>query len=171
MSVVQRLDKIQFGNSVFLMMCTVRASVAHLEELNSILSLACIPYWPRQTTGYIRKFFACGWPSQETLRHIVNEGSNVVPISSKAPHFSEAADREWRISFSLAEKTLIHAMNHHQFLCYGLLKMFLNEVIKKTVGIEDLLCSYFLKTAMFWEITESRSAQINCNILVLFGIV
>ena len=59
-------------------------------------------------------------------------------------------------------------MNHHQFLCYGLLKTFLNEVIKQTDGIEELLCSYFLKTVMFWEITESRSAQINCNILFLF---
>ena len=56
-------------------------------------------YWPRQATGCIRRLFACGWPSQDTLRHIVNEGCNVVPISSKTPRFSEANDMEWRISF------------------------------------------------------------------------
>ena len=41
MSVVQRLGNI--GNIVLLIMNTVRASVAHLVELNSILPLACIP--------------------------------------------------------------------------------------------------------------------------------
>ena len=125
-------------------------------------------FWPSQARRCIQRLYASGWPSHHKLREIVKNGCNAVPISSKMPHFNEAADMEWRISFSLAEKTLIHEMNHHQFLCYGLLKMFLNEVIKKTEGIEDLLCSYFLKTAMFWEITESRSAQINCNILFLF---
>ena len=126
------------------------------------------PFWPSQARGCIQRLYASGWPSRDTVRKIVKNGCNVVPISSKTPRFSEATDMEWRLSFSLAEKSLIHAMNHHQFLCYGLLKMFLNEVIKETEGIEDLLCSYFLKTAMFWEITESRSAQINCNILFLF---
>ena len=126
------------------------------------------PFWPSQARRCIQRLNACGWPSLDTLRQIVSTGYNVVPISSKTPRFRDGAVMEWRISFSLAEKTLIHAMNHHQFLCYGLLKMFLNEVIKETEGIDDLLCSYFLKTAMFWEITESRSAQINCNILFLF---
>ena len=126
------------------------------------------PFWLSQARRCIQRIYASGWPSHDKLREIVKNCYNAVPISSKTPHFSEAVDMEWRISFSLAEKTLIHAMNHHQFLCYGLLKMFLNEVIEKTEGIEDLLCSYFLKTAMFWEITESRSAQINCNLLFLF---
>ena len=38
------------------------------------------------------------------------------------PRLRDAIELEWRISLSLAEKALVHAMNHHMFLCYGLLK-------------------------------------------------
>ena len=46
-------------------------------------------------------------------------------------------------------------MNHTQFLCYGLLKLFLKEVIEVDKNVKGLLCSYFFKTSVFWEITES----------------
>ena len=88
-------------------------------------------FWPRQAAGCIHRLHACGWPSHDTIKQILNNGCNVVPIASKTPPCREVTDMEWRISFSLAEKSLIHAMNHHQFLCYGLLKTFLNEVLKK----------------------------------------
>lgn len=45
----------------------------------------------------------------------------------------------------------MRAMNHSQFLCYALLKIFLKEVLNKDAKEEEkFLCSYFLKTAMFW---------------------
>ena len=126
------------------------------------------PFWPSQARQCIKRLYECGWPSRKTIKTIVDNGFNAVPIASKIYRFREAADMEWRLSFSLAEKSLIHAMNHPQFLCYGLLKIFLNEVLKKIEGIEDLICSYFLKTAMFWEVTESRSDHTNNNILHMF---
>ena len=126
------------------------------------------PLWPKQARRCKSRLYSSGWPSHDTLKQTTSKGCNVVPIGSKTPRFRAAADLEWRISFSLAENSLIQAMNHHQFLCYGLLKIFLNEVIKETEGIDDLLCSYFLKTAMFWEMTETRSDHINCNILYSF---
>ena len=62
------------------------------------------PFWPSQATGFIQRLYASGWPTQDTLREIVKNGCNVVPIASKTPRFREATALEWRISFSLAEK-------------------------------------------------------------------
>ena len=85
-----------------------------------------------------------------TIQQIVSDGCLFVAIGAKG---SITENLEWRISFSLAEKKLIHSMNHVQFMCYGLLKIFLKEAIDSNVEIKGLLCSYFLKTALFWEIT------------------
>ena len=61
------------------------------------------------------------------------------------------------MSFSLAEKKFIHAMNHTQFLCYGVLKLFLKEAIDENPEVKGLLCSYFLKTALFCELTTTSN--------------
>ena len=75
---------------------------------------------------------------------------------------------EWRISFPATEKVLIHSMNHIQFLCYGLLKIFLKEAIDVNTEIKGLLCSYFLKTALFWEITTGHAQWNASNFLSCF---
>ena len=90
------------------------------------------------------------WPDTTTIQQIVDYGVLFVPIGCKG---SPNEDLEWRISFSVAEKELIYTFNHVQFLCYALLKIALNDVIKKRYS--DLLCSYFLKTIMFWMCEES----------------
>nr|XP_022315416.1 uncharacterized protein LOC111119502 isoform X1 [Crassostrea virginica] len=47
-------------------------------------------------------------------------------------------------------------MNHCQFLTYGLLKIFLKEVIdKQSAETCKLLCSYHMKTAVFWVIQQN----------------
>ena len=47
-------------------------------------------------------------------------------------------------------------MNHCQFLVYGLLKIFLKEVIDKLSGESNkLLCSYHMKTVVFWVIQQN----------------
>ena len=108
---------------------------------------------PESATGFVRRLHKCGWPSVSTLQNIVSDGCLFVAIGAKES-FTEPL--EWRISFSLAEKKLIHSMNHVQFLCYGLLKIFLKEAIDSNLEIKGLLCSYFLKTALFWVITEGN---------------
>ena len=96
---------------------------------------------PKSAYGFVRRLQRCGWPSASTLQSIVSDGCLFVAIGAKES-FTEPL--EWRISFSLAEKKLIHSMNHVQFLCYGLLKIFLKEAIDSNVEIKGLLCSYFL---------------------------
>lgn len=47
-------------------------------------------------------------------------------------------------------------MNHTQFLTYGLLKIFLKEIMNKGIRDEDkLLCSYHMKTVVFWAIQQN----------------
>ena len=51
-------------------------------------------------------------------------------------------------------------MNNTQFLCYGLLKIFLKEAINSNKDVDGLLFSYYLKTAVFWEIIDNTEQWI-----------
>ncbi|KAK3086226.1 hypothetical protein FSP39_015440 [Pinctada imbricata] len=112
------------------------------------------PFWPNQARSFFIRSIERGWPSYDVLKDICNDGCLFIPINSKQQTCSELMDLEWRMSFSLAEKKLIYSMNHCQFLCYGLMKL-LNEVIKELCPIKDLMCSYFMKTAVFWEMSDN----------------
>jgi hypothetical protein len=87
------------------------------------------------------------WPPDILIDEIVNYGCILVPIGPKE---IENNDLLWRISFSMAEKQLSHAMNYTQILCYALLKLSLKNIINTYEQVKGLLCSYFMKTAMFW---------------------
>ena len=108
--------------------------------------------WPANAQDCIRRLHQSQWPSSETILSVIKDGVLFVAIGAKQSVFENL---EWRMSFSLAEKKLIHAMNHSQFLCYGLLKIFLKEAIDANSDVRGLMCSYFLKTSIFWEITSS----------------
>ncbi|KAK3085284.1 hypothetical protein FSP39_001043 [Pinctada imbricata] len=112
------------------------------------------PFWPNQARYFVIRSIERGWPSYGVLKDICNDGCLLIPINSKQQTCSELIDLEWRMSFSLAEKELTYSMNHCQFLCYGLMKLFLNEVIKRSPSVSELMCSYFMKTAVFWEISD-----------------
>lgn len=62
----------------------------------------------------------------------------------------------------MAEKRLVYAMNHSQFLLYGLMKLFMKEVINRDVEENDeLLCSYHMKTAVFWVLKQNSLSECN----------
>ncbi|XP_062591081.1 uncharacterized protein LOC134252599 [Saccostrea cucullata] len=107
--------------------------------------------WPPWAFPWIARSHV--WPGSQIVNEIVKSGCHVVPIGHKQGNHE---DDEWRISFSLAEQKLVFSMNHSQFLTYGLLKLFLKEVIKDGLGTEDkLLCSYHMKTAVFWVLQQN----------------
>ncbi|XP_062594133.1 uncharacterized protein LOC134255625 isoform X1 [Saccostrea cucullata] len=108
-------------------------------------------HWPALALPWIQRCLQQGWPSKVVISDILRSGFHVVPIGS-----TDESILEWRISFSSAEQKLVYAMNHTQFLCYGLFKIFLKEVINLN---EDLpvLCSYFTKTAVFWVIQTNNA--------------
>uniref|UniRef100_K1PE84 Uncharacterized protein n=1 Tax=Magallana gigas TaxID=29159 RepID=K1PE84_MAGGI len=93
------------------------------------------------------------WPNPQVVDDIVRNGCHFVAIGHPlGPHENE----EWRISFSRAEYKLVSSMNHCQFLTYGLLKLFLKEVLnQQSDETSKLLCSYHMKTTVFWTIQQN----------------
>ena len=133
-------------------------------ECDFAFCLRC-DYWPTNASDFIRRLNESDWPSHDTILSIVGDGVLFVPIGAKQSIFENT---EWRMSFSLAEKKLIHAMNHTQFLCYGLLKIFLKQAIDINLEVKGLLCSYFVKTALLWEITATSNQWNPSTLLSCF---
>ena len=104
-------------------------------------------FWPRQAEQWIYRHRSGQWPPEILIDNIVNYGCILVPIGPKEIENSELL---WRISFSMAEKQLSHSMNYTQILCYALLKLSLKNIIDRNDKVKGLLCSYFMKTAVFW---------------------
>ncbi|XP_063418437.1 uncharacterized protein LOC134701237 [Mytilus trossulus] len=91
------------------------------------------------------------WPTNFVIDMIMKNGCLLVPIGPKILSDNELL---WRISFSVAEKILVHSFNFTQFLCYSLLKLTLKCIVDTNSDVRELLCSYFLKTAVFWVAEE-----------------
>ncbi|VDI34685.1 Hypothetical predicted protein [Mytilus galloprovincialis] len=109
------------------------------------------PVWINQAKPWIKR--ERYWPSPFLVSRIYSYGTLFVPIGCKD---SPNEHLEWRISFSVAEKHLIFSFTHTQFLCYALMKLLLKQVIDKNKQFNDLLCSYFMKTVVFWVCEESN---------------
>ena len=103
--------------------------------------------WPRQAEQWLYRHRPCQWPPDILIDEILHYGCILVPIGPKEIENNELF---WRISFSMAEKQLSHALNYTQILCYALLKLALKNIINRNDKVKGLLCSYFMKTAVFW---------------------
>ena len=110
--------------------------------------------WPPSASPW--KDRCHSWPPPHVVNDIVRSGCHFVAIGHK---LGKHADNEWRISFSQAEQKLVYAMNHTQFLTYGLLKLFVKEFNNGLSEEEKLLCSYHMKTAVFWAIQQNTIAH------------
>lgn len=86
------------------------------------------------------------WPGYEVKKTVIKHGVLFVPVGVKG---STKEESEWRISFSAGEKFLIYSFTHTQLLSYVLMKM-LKDVISRFLHCQELLCSYFMKTIVFW---------------------
>ncbi|XP_052697279.1 uncharacterized protein LOC128175567 [Crassostrea angulata] len=109
-------------------------------------------FWPPSASSWIDRCHS--WPDPEVVNDIFKNGCHFVAIGHPLGlHENE----EWRMSFSRAEYKLVYSMNHCQFLTYGLLKLFLKEVINQQSEeeINKLLCSYHMKTIVFWAIQQN----------------
>ncbi|XP_062603992.1 uncharacterized protein LOC134265797 [Saccostrea cucullata] len=106
-------------------------------------------FWPTQAISWIGR--CRNWPPPHMVRNIINDGCHVVPIGHRSSLYEKT---EWRISFSQAEHKLADCLSHCQFLCFILLKMFLKEVLKEEIK-ELPLCSYHMKTVLFWVIQQN----------------
>ncbi|KAK3082810.1 hypothetical protein FSP39_005983 [Pinctada imbricata] len=112
------------------------------------------PSWPDVAKNWILRSRPHGWPSHDVVQNIIMNGCHVVPIGDQTSAYHQ---HEWRISFSMAERTLMHSFNHVQFLTYNLLRLCLKRVIGK--GSPGVLCSYFMKTTSFYT-AENTPSQL-----------
>ncbi|KAK3087258.1 hypothetical protein FSP39_003714 [Pinctada imbricata] len=119
----------------------------------------CIPCytWPDIANDWVIRERSYAWPSCEMIHNITHNGCHVVPVGDPDSPYSS---HEWRMSFSVAERTLMHSFNHTQFLVYNLLRLTLKQVIEK--AFPGVLCSYFMKTTLFYTVEN--------NSMVLWGI-
>ncbi|KAJ8311725.1 hypothetical protein KUTeg_011080 [Tegillarca granosa] len=105
--------------------------------------------WPQIASEWIDRRRHYGWPSSDLIQDIVQDGCLLISIGNPNSHE-------------------VHSFNHTQFLCYGLLKLFLTHAINSNTQVKDLLCSYFLKTSLFYCIEEENIAWNKENLLDCF---
>ena len=112
-------------------------------------------FWPPSASSWTDRCHS--YPPKHVVDDIIRSGCHFVAIGHK---LGKHADNEWRISFSQGEQKLVYAMNHTQFLTYGLLKYFVKEIINHRLSEDEkLLCSYHMKTAIFWAIQQNTIAH------------
>ncbi|VDI64478.1 Hypothetical predicted protein [Mytilus galloprovincialis] len=80
------------------------------------------------------------WPPNFVIDSIINYGCLLVPIGPKTIQDNQLV---WRLSFSVAEKILVHSFNFTQLLCYGLLKLMLKCIVNTHDVVKDLLFLLF----------------------------
>ena len=120
-------------------------------------------HWPDAALPWIKRCRRNHWPPECAISLIIKKGVHIVSKSSPKE------DNMWMISFSGAEQNLMYSMNHSQFLCYGLLKIFLREVIGVEPNYSSSLCSDHMKTITFWVIQEENGLHwVRNNLLTCF---
>ncbi|CAC5425471.1 unnamed protein product [Mytilus coruscus] len=82
------------------------------------------------------------WPPNSVIDKIKKYGCLLVPVG---PRILPDCNVLWRLSFSVAEKLLVHSFNYTQLLCYCLLKLTLKHIVYTNRCAEGLLCSYYLQ--------------------------
>src|SRR6218665_612243 len=120
-------------------------------KVDRVYAVRC-PCWPAEAVEWISRERKYGWPSKDVVDGIVKRGCHFV---AKSPRSNSSDCSLWRISFSLAETILVHNWTDVQKYVYHLLKLIKNEVAKDVrEDCKTVLCSYFLKTLMFWACEE-----------------
>ena len=120
--------------------------------IDNVLSIHC-PFWPDSATEWRTRPRQYAWPSPSVIKSIVDFGFHLVPVGH--PN-SDMNMMEWRMSFSVAERTLVWSFNHVQIQCYAVMKIILKEFINPHCSPDNrVLCSYFIKTYLFWKYEET----------------
>ena len=116
---------------------------------DNVPSILC-KSWPTSASEWKNRPRHYGWPSQRDKEYIEHFGCHLVPVGHP---LSARKSLEWRLSFSIAERTLVWSFNHTQLQCYAVMKLILKEYIKTKCSEKHkgVLCSYFIKTFLFWQ--------------------
>ena len=139
---------------------------------DAVLSIHC-PFWPNSASEWRLRVRSFTWPAPSEIRSIVDFGFHLVPIGHPSSNMSMM---EWRISFSVAERSLVWSFNQVQMQCYAVMKIILKEFINSHCRpYNRVLCSYFIKTFLFWKYEETDPSFWSpenireCIMFLLFG--
>ena len=125
-----------------------------LSGTDGVMSIRC-PFWPTGAQEWIDRPRHFQWPNPRDLTSITSFGCHLVSVAHPNSSFNRA---EWRISFSVAERILVWSFSHVQLQCYAVMKVILKEFIKlKCTPTNFVLCSYFIKTFLFWKFETTNS--------------
>ena len=121
--------------------------------VDNVSSIHC-SFWPKEASEWPVRPRKFEWPTSQDVSEIVNFGFHIVPVGHPLSVFKSM---EWRISFSVAERTLVWSFNHVQMQCYAVMKIILKEFIQvKSSPQNQVLCSYFIKTFLFWKYETAK---------------
>ncbi|CAC5363905.1 unnamed protein product [Mytilus coruscus] len=126
-------------------------------RLDQAISIVCNS-WPESAMPWASRNRPYRCLTQDMINSQINRGVLLVPMGNKTESVNAHPD-EWRISFALTEKDLIHSWNHVQMVCYACLKIVLKEYVKPKSRGDDVLTSYLIKTTLLWISEEIRPAS------------
>ncbi|XP_045195102.2 uncharacterized protein LOC123550783 [Mercenaria mercenaria] len=108
--------------------------------------------WPIQATNWLGPYKTRQWPSDAMQKYCSSTGCFAVAVGSNN---SEKEEFEWRISTSLAERSLIFSLNISQIRCYILMKMILKTFICPKTN--DVISSFMCKTVLLHCIANTHA--------------
>ena len=115
------------------------------------------PRWTTVADRWADRKRAADWPSKDLILEIVSEGCHVVPVFFHGID-SSLNPTEWRLSFSEAEKKLIHSLVTEQRQSYVMAKLIMKQAINQmkaenvsASSVEKTPSSYHLKTIFLWK--------------------
>ena len=100
--------------------------------------------WPQIAMEFATRVRESNQPSREIIEQVMSQGCLYVGVGHPR---SADGGKEWRLSFSLAEKILVRSWNDVKTKCYIAVKALCKE---KFDTESKVICSYFIKTAIFW---------------------
>ena len=114
--------------------------------------------WPTCALDFLHRDRPRDWPSKTMIERIEKAGCHVVGVGHPQ---SDNKDIEWRWSFSVAEKELIHDMNDGMYGCMYVLKAIKKHHWTRTDPDKPTtFYSYYIKTACLW-VYETEPHNVN----------
>lgn len=84
--------------------------------------------WPTEISDFSSRTKYFVWPPKHLVNRIIKKGCHVAAIGDK---YSDMFALQWRISFAVAEQTLVASFSHVQLKKYALMKIFLKENMER----------------------------------------
>ena len=120
---------------------------------DAVCSIHC-PFWPNESSEWVHRLRNFSWPTSHDISTITSFGCHLVAVGHP---LSDTKLMEWRISFSIAERTLVWSFNHVQIQCYAVMKIILKEFIKLRCNTQNKSCAHILSKPSYFGNMKLRS--------------